>query len=248
MNGTRGDWPPDKGPPATEAKPPQAAPEPPKSDAGEERDDAPPPPSALAQLLDTASHDAPIFESTDDLFSRAKMEAAVQRKTKTMLGRIAEYWPKLPDDVHAIIDRIAVEEKAPSDQVAAEWLVQRMLFLEIGKHFDLQRVDRFSRSRIDCFLALTERASLITGGAPNRKGERPIEYIRIPSRAESWKDAVTANGPIETIRRGHRARLPGMRTSPVQYILVIPAARADELGRIANVTRTGMRSTFVGKP
>jgi hypothetical protein len=231
MTGTRSDWPPGGKLPRVE----------------EPQDDSAPPPSVLAQLLDTASQDAPIFESTEDLFARDKMESAVRRKITTMLGRIAEYWPKLPDDVHKIIERIANEEQAPTDQVAAEWLVQRMLFLEIGRHFDLQRVDRFSRSRVDCFLALTERASLITGGGPDRKGERPIEYIRIPSRAGSWKEAVSATGPIETIRRGHRARLPGMRTSPVQYILVIPAARANEFSRIANVTRTGMRSTFVGK-
>ena len=63
---------------------------------------------------------------------------------------------------------------------------------------------------------------------------------------QSWTQGVSLRGAVENVRRGHRARLPGIRTSPIQYILVIPANRAAEFSRIANVTRTGIRSTFVG--
>jgi hypothetical protein len=121
-----------------------------------------------------------------------------------------------------------------------------MLFLEIGRHLKLRRVDKFSHARPDCFLALTERGSLITATQPDGKGARAIEYIRIPSRVQSWTQGGSLRGAVDNVRRGHRARLPGLRTSPIQYILVIPANRAKEFGRIANVTRTGIRSTLVG--
>ena len=226
--------------------PTPAVEEPPPESGGANAEANGTPPSVLAKLLESATGDQPIFEALDDLFKRGNIERAVQRKVATMVGRIAELWPKLPNDIQKIILRIANEERAPTEQVTAEWLVQRLLFLEIGRHFRLKRVDRFSSGRPESFLALTERGSLITGSPPDKKGERGIEYIRIPSRVQSWKEAATYTGVIETVRRGHRARLPGMRTSPVQYILLIPAERASEFSHIANVTRTGIRSTFVG--
>jgi hypothetical protein len=251
MSQTKGTWPPPKAPGAPSDKAAADAP-----DAAETEEPAPEskastpeqgsPPSVLARLLESASAEEPIFEAVTDLFDRGNLEGAVKRKVESLHARIPELWAKLPEDIQGIIRRIADEEGAPTEQIAAEWMVQRMLFLEIGRHFKLRRVDRFSHSRPECFLALTERGSLVTGGAPDRKGARAIEYIRIPSRVQSWTQGVSLRGAVENVRRGHRARLPGIRTSPIQYILVIPANRAAEFSRIANVTRTGIRSTFVG--
>jgi hypothetical protein len=208
-----------------------------------------PPLVAVGQLHGPAGADdpdAPIFESVRDLFDRANLEDAVRRKVAAMRTRIEKLWPGLSPDARAIVERIAEEEAVTRDLVAAEWIVQRALFLEIGRHFDLERVATFAAGRADCFLALTERGSLITASEPDRRARRHVEYIRIPSRAGSWQQDVSVRGAVELVRCGHRARLPGMRTSPVQYILVVPAARRGELGRIVNLTRTGIRSTLVG--
>jgi hypothetical protein len=266
MTTTKGTWPPPKAPGAPDApkapraaKAPSAAEAPRAAEASGVPDVGKPPlepeastperdapPSVLAKLLETAAAEDPIFESVTDLFERGNLEGAVQRKVESMHGRISELWPKLPEDIQGIIRRIADEEGVATEQIAAEWMVQRMLFLEIGRHFKLKRVDRFSHARPDCLLALTERGSLITGGPPDPQGARAIEYIRIPSRVSSWTQGASLKGAVDNVRRGHRARLPGLRTSPIQYILVIPANRAGEFSRIANVTRTGIRSTFVG--
>ncbi|MBW2529714.1 MAG: hypothetical protein JRI23_36395 [Deltaproteobacteria bacterium] len=196
-------------------------------------------------MLESAAGDEPIFERVDDLFDRAKLEAAVRRKVRSVRGRIAVLWQELPSDARGVILQIAREENVSRKRVGAEWLVQRMLFLEIGRRFELDRVERFARSSPDCFLVLTQRSSLITGDAVQARGERVIEYIRIPSRAKSWDKAVSFTGRIKTLRCGHRAKLPGLRTSPVQFILTIPASRAVELRRITHLTTTGLGSTFV---
>lgn len=205
------------------------------------------PPPDLARLLEQATGHEPVFDSVEDLFDRQKIEAAVGRKVQALRRRMADLWPQLTSETRGIIKCIAREEQAEREQIAAEWLVQRMLFLEIGRHFDLKLVERFSRSRPDCFLVLTERASLITGGSLKARGERAVEYIRIPSRVRSWQHDVSLRGPVKRLRCGRRARLPGLRTSPVQFILVVPAERSIELDRIAKITSVSMSSTFIGE-
>jgi hypothetical protein len=204
-----------------------------------------PRPEKLAAMLESAAGDEPIFERVDDLFDRAKLEEAVRRKVKSVRGRIAVLWNELPSDARGIILQIAREENVSRKRIGAEWLVQRMLFLEIGRRFELNRIERFARSSPDCFLVLTQRSSLITGDTIKASGDRVIEYLRIPSRAKSWDKAVSFTGRMKTLRCGHRAKLPGLRTSPVQFILAIPASRAVEFRKISRLTTTGLGSTFI---
>lgn len=131
-----------------------------------------PRPQELAVVLEAAEEE-PIFERIDDLFDRKKLEAAVQRKVRSLRGRIAVVWKELPADARGIILQIAREESASWRQVGAEWLVQRLLFLEMGKRFDLRRLERFSRSCPDCFLVLTQRSSLITGDTITARASGP---------------------------------------------------------------------------
>lgn len=203
-----------------------------------------PRPKQLALLIESAAGEEPIFSDVEDLFDRDKLEEAVRRKVAAVRSRITVLWKELPSQERGVILQMAREEGVSRKQVGAEWLVQRMLFLEIGRRFELERVERFSRSRPDCFMVLTQRASMITGGPLRARGRRSIEYIRIPSRVQSWGNEVSFSGKIARLRCGQRARLPGLRTSPVQFILVIPASRAAEFGKISHVTSAGLSSTF----
>lgn len=200
----------------------------------------------------------PIFESPEDVFDQKKLEQAVARAVSEIAGKIDnDFLQKLPADIFAIFVRIANDEQVSINQIAAEWLVQQGLFLEIVRHFKLETADGFGYERQDGFMALTMNGSLLTGTSPVQGLLRDITYTRIPSRKASWQGAVKGGMAISDLDIGERATFSGKRpntvnesptgftTSPLRQICVIPATRMMEFERITHLTRTCMESTVL---
>lgn len=199
----------------------------------------------------------PIFSSTSDIFDPKKLEQAVAKAVSEIAGKIDnDFLRKLPTDIFEIFVRIANDQQVSINQVAAEWLVQQGLFLEIVKHFKLETADEFGRGRPDGFMALTMNGSLLTGTAPAEFSLRDITYTRIPSRKASWQGAVKGRMAISDLDIGQQAnfsnRIPGVTdsptgflTSPLRQIAVIPAGRMKEFEQITHLTRAGIESTVL---
>lgn len=199
----------------------------------------------------------PIFESTEDIFDQKKLERAVAKAVSEIAGKIDnDFLQKLPRDIFEIFVRIANDQQVSINQVAAEWLVQQGLFLEIVKHFGLGTADEFGSGRPDGFMALTMNGSLLTGTAPAEFSLRDITYTRIPSRKASWQGAVKGRMAISDLDIGRQAnfsnRIPGVTdfptgflTSPLRQIAVIPAKKMKDFEKITHLTRTGIESTVL---
>lgn len=201
----------------------------------------------------------PIFESTEDIFDQKKLERAVTKAVSEIAGKIDnDFLQKLPRDIFEIFVRIANDQQVSINQVAAEWLVQQGLFLEIVKHFGLGTADEFEYGRPDGFMALTMNGSLLTGTAPVHSFLRDITYTRIPSRKASWQGAVAGRMAISDLDIGERATFSGkspagnvnesptgFTTSPLRQIAVIPAKRMQEFEKITHLTRHGIESTVL---
>ena len=197
----------------------------------------------------------PIFESTADIFDQKKLEQAVAKAVREITQKIDDaFLAKLPADINSILFRIATDQQADIHQVAAEWLVQQGLFIEIVKHFGLASVGEFSSNSLDGFMALTMNGSLLTGTTPATGLLRDINYTRIPSRKESWKGAVAGKMAISDLDIGQRATFSGRRfdadrnptgftTSPLRQICVIPSGRMKEFECITRLTRDSMTFT-----
>lgn len=168
----------------------------------------------------------PLFEggalgeslSRDDLLNRAKIETAAARTVQHRRANMDTLWPTVPIDDRRTIERIAKDEGVTKDtdafkQFAAEWLAQLKFILEIAAHFDLQFLQQFPAHQPNCFIALTERGSLLTGTPPKRgwhfwkKSSRHIEYIRIPARKGEWRGATSFNTNYKDIADRRKSTL-----------------------------------------
>lgn len=194
--------------------------------------------------------------SFEEIFGRAdhisidprRIMKAVQKMVKEKRKSFPGLWPDLLPDDQKTIEGIAKEEKADIFQVASEWLVQQELFHGMGAHLGLQEADEFDPDRQDGFILFTESGSLLSAGKQNvRTKRRLFEYIRIPSRRNSWaKKTTSVENIIENpIKTGSSADIVGLlRTSPVRSILIVPKVRLNELPRIVLAVAESVRSTM----
>jgi len=178
-------------------------------------------------------------------FSPHKIQQAVVERVKDMKKKIPELWKGLPEEQKKIIEEIAELEKIELFQVAAEWLVQKKIFSEWGKYFKLKSAESFSKSQQDGFIVLTGKGSLLTATEPDKRDKsRRFQYLRIPSRSGSWEkkgESTSFTGQIvEDVSVGSPARVPTIKTSPVQGILVVPKQRIDQLPVIVQTVTEGV--------
>jgi hypothetical protein len=188
----------------------------------------------------------PIFKEKEDLFDRAKIEAAVGIAIEKVLGKMDEIWPQLDDIYRAKIEKIAEDEKADPKRVGAEYLVQERIFFELSKFFELIEADTFSKTSADGLVALTDSNSFVIATPPDERDRRIIEYIRIPSRKESWDGETTmANGKFErNIQTQDRLIVEGgLSTSPIKAIAVIPSGKAEIIESISESVHTATHFT-----
>lgn len=201
----------------------------------------------LLPLLEAARGGRPIFESLADLNDRKKIEAAVRETVERIKLEIPRLWKQLPPQYQEIIERLAHDAKADLYELAAEWFVQRMLFLEIGKHFKLEQVERFPSTRPECVIMLTKSSSFLSAGRRDPDtGERDIEYIPIESRKARLEWDSTFRAGMSDLVVGERAGFSNeLTTSQVQYILVIPLDQSHALARIVERTSQAVGSTLL---
>lgn len=204
--------------------------------------DTPPPPSnpdeEIRLLLESTGSGKPIFENVADLFDRAKIDEAVKRVVEELQPRAAEIWKKLPPKLQQIIEDLAKSENLDLYKVTIEWMVQRMFFTEICKHFKLEQVDRFPGTRPESIMFLSQSSSLVSAGQRDqRTGMRDVAYTRIQSRRESWNGDVNFPAQMYDIQVGGRGMFSNdLNTSPVQCIAVLPLGSTPE--QIQNIVRS----------
>lgn len=188
----------------------------------------------------------PIFQSAEDLLNRSKIEQLVGLAVSRLKRMLPTMWDSLPQEDRTLIEIIAAEEKADRFQVAAEWLVQGQLFREIALHFGLQEVREFHTEHMpNQFLALTSRGSIIIGDIiQTPEKERDVEYVRIPSRTRSWKGEYRYFTRVSRLQIGSRAFVtPTCHTSALRSILIMPSGESEIFSRIAEGTKTSIRSS-----
>src|SRR3989338_6598070 len=189
----------------------------------------------LDELVQEATGGQTVFKSVEDLRNSLKIEEAVRRTVARLRPRALEMWRKFLDsgskDI-AVIEDLARDARANPQDIFLEWLVQRMLFLEMGKHFRLESVDHFPSTQPDCALVLTRSSSIIVAGKLDPSdGRRDVDYVRIDSCKATWDQSFKSfRAEMDTLDIGDQARFRQFLTSsPVRNILVLPADRSQEL-------------------
>lgn len=192
--------------------------------------------------------DTPIFEDEKDLYDRTKIEESVQKAVYLIKQKMLQIWKKLPDNYKERITHIEQKEHLERYQVAAEYLVQELLFRELGKRYKLNEITQFLKGAQSGVMMLTYSHSLIVASPFNREGSRVIEYIRIPSRVQSWGHTSTyPSGTLTTdVALDDRAIIEAsLQTSPVQAMLEIPAQQSGQLEKIRQEARDSFHSTVI---
>lgn len=147
---------------------------------------------------------AQIFADPKDLLNPAKYREAVGKACPIIKASLTGLI--LPKE-----DRLAVQEivhggslaaaigappLVPPDQIALEWLVQKMLFNYLKKHFHLKEVNHFPETRHRACITLSRTASIIIVGNRQKDGKRRISPVQIPSRQATWGRQIVMGDPI----------------------------------------------------
>lgn len=212
---------------------------------------------SLDTILSALIKEQPIFvvpaEGKEFRFAPEIIEEAVTEAVSRLKPRIPEFWGNIPMEYRAAIERIAQEEQADQHQIAAEWLIQRQIFLELGKHFQLESVAEIQPADLRAFLLLTLNGSMLAGQLPHLPAPgstlRFMQYLRLPSRKSSWKGSETEKDASlqASLRVGFPAVNDFLHTSPVQYLFVFKQGDEQQLLNITHTVSHATHSVVVNR-
>lgn len=202
-------------------------------------------------LRQATGEEGPVFDSATDFTNPGKIDAAVRRAVEKFKPKAREVWEQLVStrsEYVRVIEKLARETGIDILTVFAQWIVQRELFLAMGKHFRLERAQEFLANCPDCVLALTRHSSIVTAGSPDAHGFRDGMYVRIDARKKGWEHTISSRNTIADLRVGEMGFVGGVITTPIECLLVLPADRSAELEEIRDRTVTSTRRVTEIKP
>jgi hypothetical protein len=181
-----------------------------------------------------------LFEGLDDLFDQEKVARVVEKAVQKVLRVI----PSLMADIdyaapqyRSKIAGFAAENGVDFNQMAAEYLVQEMFFLQMATHLGLEKgfvyqnapQGAYALTASHSFVAISPSCGLVEGSEDLARTE--TTYTPMPSRTVGGEGSVLRpvkyeNQPIASIVAAGRPCIispKGMCTSPLKMVFVIPS-------------------------